>query len=260
MEDEVREFLRTAGPLGFNEVLEKIGKLRKQGGQLSGSSATLSATLKKLQESGIVVRDVRSRTYSLTPVGLSVVTQSAKVQDAKPIRFDTRKLPRYVETAQRDLVSFLADAHVQALEMGGGKRIKLPSNMVEQVTNQLSHLTKGKSAAITALWSAIIMDFIRDFSGLLPAFILLQGTMNPIPFQSVQSVRREEVAKIIENATAIWDRSRIVRMQRVLSTYLSNPEVLTAMDKAIKDGKLNSNFAETEYEKLYRELTKQGYL
>jgi len=254
MENDVCEILRDTGSLGFSELMMGIITRRKDRGQLPGSSDTLSNALKVLQEKGIVVRDIRSRKYSLTRIGSSITTQAAPNLDTKLDRSSVSRLQTYLNPAQRNMILFLAKAHIRALEAGGAKRTELPEAVVEQLTNQFKRFAEDKTRAITALWIDIVMNFINDFSAFFPSFMLMQSSLVP------GSLRKEDMAGMIQKATDLWERFRFNNLQRTLSNYLSNPEVLAALDRAIKEGRFKDNLVESSYEEVCSKLKAQGYL
>lgn len=245
LKDVCRLLHEAREPLGFNEILAGLRKEREDQGKRLVSSETLSEGLKRLQEAEFLKRDLRIRKYILTDLG--------KMSIQNPLISVKVKPARGLVTDQKDIVNFLADAYVRALESGGGKRIVLPASVVQQITDKMKQFANEKTSAIQKLWTDITDNFQVELSSFLPAFMLMHVSY-------AASVPREDTAVMIEKAVALWARFRLDQLQHTLSSYLSHPEVLAAIDKAIRKGRFTANLASTPFEQVYSTLKRQKYL
>ncbi len=228
--------------LGFNGILALLRKERKDQGKKLASSETLSEALKRLQESGYVRRDIRTRKYSLTDLGEMSVRDPFIAFRVKPRR-DSKGNPM-------DIIKFLIDAHVHALETGGEKKNKLPDSVVQQITDQVKQFANGKTAAIEKLWTDITSNFEGEVSSFLPAFMLMHTSY----------ASPEYIPVTIDKAVSLWARFRLDQLQHTLSNYLSHPQVLAAIDRAIKEDAFTANLFSTPFEEVCRTLKRQKYL
>jgi len=253
MENEICEVLR-GGALGFNQLLDRLRKLRCGRNELSGSAETLSAALKTLQEAALVKRDLRTRKYDLTEFGALSAAKPSQFLRVKPLQVDAeRRLREVLEIGQGDFIRFLVEAHVQALERSGRKQIELPRSFVEQTSDRVKQFANGRKSAMRKLWVDVVTNFIFELSSLLPAFMLMH-------LSYAGSVSEEDTALIVHKAITLWARFRIEQIQRTLSNYLSHPEVLAAMELAIRKHNFHYNLVDTGFEQVCRTLKQQMYL
>jgi len=252
MEGEIREILRVE-PLGFTRLAEALRELRRERGELAGSSETISNALKRLAESGIVERDLNTRRWRLTTLGELITSQPSHPTSRKPIPSNPLlMLRKYLDATPTDLIRILIDCYFQTLQEGG--KVKLSKEFTIQTTNQIEASAKRKTLAIAELWTEVVTSFMKSFSSFLTAILVMHGSYMP------STVRREDAVTIVEKCTATWGRLWMMSLQPSLSDYLSNPDVLTALDQAIKDRRIRGNLLGTGFLKVRDDLERQRYL
>ena len=223
------------GPLGFNEILAELQELRKDQDKRSCSSETLAKALKELQVGKFVERDPQTRKYSLTDAGV-MSTQPLSAFRVKARR--DLKIPR-----GGDITEYMVNAYVRGLQTRAGKQTALPPSVVQQITDQVRQFANGKTLAIWKLRTDIIDYFTTELSSILSVFMSMHASYAP-------SVPREVIADTIRKAVALWFQFRLDLLQSTLSDYLSNPEVLADLDKAIRKHGFTANLVSTPFEQI----------
>lgn len=243
--NDVLKLLKT-GSLGFNDIKEKVRKGREDQGKRRGSTASLSDALKELQDGGYVGRDIRTRKYYLTHSGRANLNDPLNT-----LKFKSRH--RGVEPSQRDIVEFLVEAFVDSLKATGGERIELPDSYTKNVSDQVRQFANGRTSAIRKLWTDVTETFTGGLNTLLTGLMLMQVTHGAV-------MSEEQVAVAIRKAVTIWSRFRIGDIENALSSYFSHPEVLAALDKALREHSFKENLASAPFEHVCRTLKRQEYL
>jgi hypothetical protein len=232
--------------LGFNKILARLRQERKDQRRKLVSSGTLAEALKRLQEAGYVARDLRTRKYKLTELG--------EMSSGDPLITFRKKTRRELEIGQPDPLDFMTKAYVRGLETSGKEQVVLPDSIVQQITDQVKQFANGKTLAINKLWTDITDNFLIELSSFLPAFMVMHTSY------AAASVPRENTTILIDKAVALWSKFRLDRLHYTLSSYLSHPEVLAAIDKAIRRKAFKDNLASTPFEQICNSLRRQKYL
>jgi hypothetical protein len=252
MKREICELLK-GGSLGFNELLGRLQAFREERGERRGSSETLSSELKTLQEQDVVKRDLRSRMYKLTQLG-GVLAKGTGGLSVKPVPLDSlQRFLRRLEDAQSDFVQFLIESYVLTLQTAGKKRVTLPKSFVDQVLGEVESFMDGKKLGIRQLWGDLVNEFAIDLSTFLTALILIQVSQSRI-------VAKRNLAAMIHKSTSLWAEFRARNIQEIIANYLSNPEVLTAIDQAMRKHSFKHNLALTEFKLVEHTLRQQEFL
>lgn len=239
IEEEICRVLMESSGLGFNELYERLKKSPED--RRPGSYTTLSRCLKSLVDGGLVYRDVHSRRWTMSHFGRLSIKAEEQVS----------KLGLKREFKQSALFLIIKETHPEAWwtlvertvgEFGIDRYAEQLGLSKDEFMRNLKSYTEQTKNAFTGLWSGIVSDSIFDV-GVMLALSQSMRAFYPSP------LRREDMEKlarftdaIVESYAEYW----IKYLKDMLSLNVESLEVLAALDRAIKDGKLRPQDFEGE--------------
>lgn len=251
IEDEICSILLRKGSLGFTELQEEQSKSSEE--RRAGSPTTLSHCLKNLAKAGVVERDIETRKWKLTTLGRLSIKAHEQV-DNPDMRKHLRQDALFVlfKEAKPDAWWDLVERVARSLEIE--KSVKdLPE---EEVLKNLKSYTEQTKHGITAVWSGIMSDMLLDV-GVLLAGILLIRSLYPSPLDRVSA---SKMATTIRGLVTDWGKITTKNIEQMIAANVLNLEVLVALDKAIRDGKLNHRLETLTVDEVTKKLLALGYL
>jgi len=248
IEEEICRVLMESGGLGFNELYERLKKSPED--RRPGSYTTLSRCLKSLVDGGLVYRDVHSRRWTMSHFGRLSIKAEEQVS----------KLGLKREFKQSALFLIIKEAHPEAWwtlvertvgEFGIDRYAEQLGLSKDEFMRNLKSYTEQTKNAFTGLWGGIVSDNVLDV-GVLLALTQSMRAFYPSP------LRREDMEKLSRFTNAIAESYAeywIKYLRDILSLNVASLEVLAALDRAIRDGKLRpQDFEGKPLEEIIRKL------
>jgi hypothetical protein len=206
--------------------------------------------LKEFAALKLVERDVVTRKWRLTPFGTWYVSSGKVSANLKSKLVTSSPFAEVIQADSATVMKDLAANFVRVLNTGPKPP---PPIVISQIRSQLEHAGEGRADAIAIIWMSEAMNLIRELSSLLAALLFFRSSLYPV---NADGVARQTIPRIVSG----WFNLQTPKVAERLTNYLSSLELLTAMDRAVKGGKLNQDISETSFNEIRGMLKKLGYL
>lgn len=248
---EIFSILSTADAWRFNDIVDELRERRKRAKAPSASRTTVSRTLKEFVPLGLVQHDVVTRRWGLSQLGFWFARSGQVVSEKLKRKLEiSGPFKEFVQADSDTVMNNLVINFVRVLNTGPKPA---PPNVVDQIRSQLLQFGEGRKDAIAMVWMSEAMNLLRELSSLLAAILLFRSSLYP---PNAEDVARDNIRRIVGR----WVDLRTPLLAERLANYLSSSDFLTAMNKAIGDGKISEDLAEIPFDELRRKLKRLRYL